>query len=69
MSTVEHQDATVLTDEGPRTPDAHWRTANHPAAGPICLLANPPLTEPLNPEHIKPRLLGLSGSRSPVPVG
>jgi len=26
MSMVEHQDATVLTDEEPRTPDAHRRT-------------------------------------------
>ncbi|MCX5373573.1 hypothetical protein OG613_39650 [Streptomyces sp. NBC_00015] len=43
MSTVEHQDATVLTDEEPRTLDAHRRTADHPAAGQICLMAGPPL--------------------------
>lgn len=36
----------------------HWRTANCPVAGQICLMANLLLTEPLGHAHIKPRLLG-----------
>lgn len=42
--------------------DAHWRAANYLAAGQIYLLDNPLLTEPLAPEHIKPRLLGHWGT-------
>ncbi|MFE6157897.1 phosphoketolase [Streptomyces sp. NPDC056486] len=42
--------------------DAHWRAANYLAAGQIYLLGNPLLTEPLRPEHIKPRLLGHWGT-------
>ncbi|MGW8375198.1 phosphoketolase family protein [Streptomyces sp. ODS28] len=45
-----------------RALDAHWRAANYLAAGQIYLLANPLLTEPLRPEHIKPRLLGHWGT-------
>ncbi|MFI1485236.1 phosphoketolase [Streptomyces sp. NPDC020747] len=62
MTNVEHQDSTVLTDEELRTLDAHWRAANYLAVGQIYLLANPLLTEPLAPEHIKPRLLGHWGT-------
>lgn len=61
-SKVEHQDSTVLTDEELRTLDAHWRAANYLAVGQIYLLANPLLTEPLTPAHIKPRLLGHWGT-------
>ncbi|MEU5391328.1 phosphoketolase family protein [Streptomyces tibetensis] len=53
---------TAPTDEELRTLDAHWRAANYLAAGQIYLLANPLLTEPLRPEHIKPRLLGHWGT-------
>ncbi|MFF3487798.1 phosphoketolase [Streptomyces sp. NPDC002701] len=42
--------------------DAHWRAANYLAVGQIYLLGNPLLTEPLRPEHIKPRLLGHWGT-------
>ncbi|MFC4960367.1 phosphoketolase [Streptomyces mauvecolor] len=42
--------------------DAHWRAANYLAVGQIYLMANPLLTEPLRPEHIKPRLLGHWGT-------
>lgn len=42
--------------------DAHWRAANYLAAGQIYLMDNPLLTEPLRPEHIKPRLLGHWGT-------
>ena len=47
-----------LTEAEARTLDRYWRAANYLAVGQIYLLANPLLTEPLRPEHIKPRLLG-----------
>ncbi len=50
------------TDEELAALDAHWRAANYLSAGQIYLLANPLLTEPLRPEHIKPRLLGHWGT-------
>ncbi|MEV5356695.1 phosphoketolase family protein [Streptomyces sp. NPDC052693] len=56
------ENTTAPTDEELRTLDAHWRAANYLAAGQIYLLANPLLTEPLRPEHIKPRLLGHWGT-------
>ncbi|MEV0323258.1 phosphoketolase family protein [Streptomyces sp. NPDC050658] len=46
----------------PAALDAHWRAANYLAVGQIYLLDNPLLTEPLRPEHIKPRLLGHWGT-------
>jgi len=42
--------------------DAWWRAANYLSVGQIYLMANPLLTEPLRPEHIKPRLLGHWGT-------
>ncbi len=42
--------------------DAYWRAANYLAVGQIFLLANPLLREPLQPEHIKRRLLGHWGT-------
>ncbi|WP_228810780.1 phosphoketolase family protein [Nocardia farcinica] len=42
--------------------DAWWRAANYLSVGQIYLMANPLLTEPLRPEHIKPRLLGHFGT-------
>ncbi|MET8764266.1 phosphoketolase family protein [Lentzea sp. NPDC004782] len=42
--------------------DAYWRAANYLSAGQIYLMDNPLLTEPLTPEHIKPRLLGHWGT-------
>ncbi|MDQ1021207.1 phosphoketolase family protein [Streptomyces afghaniensis] len=63
MPEAPRQDSTTQpTDEELRTLDAHWRAANYLAAGQIYLLANPLLTEPLRPEHIKPRLLGHWGT-------
>ncbi|WP_052848221.1 phosphoketolase [Streptomyces avicenniae] len=41
---------------------AYWRAANYLSVGQIYLMANPLLTEPLRPEHIKPRLLGHWGT-------
>src|SRR5437763_2303102 len=42
--------------------DAWWRAANYLSVGQIYLLGNPLLTEPLRPEHVKPRLLGHWGT-------
>src|SRR6266436_9028592 len=42
--------------------DAWWRAANYLSVGQIYLLGDPLLTEPLRPEHIKPRLLGHWGT-------
>ncbi|OBB76469.1 phosphoketolase [Mycobacterium sp. 852014-52144_SCH5372336] len=42
--------------------DAWWRAANYLSVGQIYLLGNPLLQEPLQPEHIKPRLLGHFGT-------
>ena len=42
--------------------DAYWRAANYLSVGQIYLLDNPLLTEPLKPEHVKPRLLGHWGT-------
>ncbi|MER8162356.1 phosphoketolase family protein [Streptomyces sp. NPDC094472] len=53
---------TPLNEEELVALDAHWRAANYLSAGQIYLMANPLLTEPLRPEHIKPRLLGHWGT-------
>ena len=42
--------------------DAYWRACNYLAAGMIYLRDNPLLKDPLQPEHIKQRLLGHWGS-------
>src|SRR5215475_4873794 len=53
---------------GPLTPeyllhlDQYWRAANYLTVGQIFLQENPLLREPLQPEHIKPRLLGHWGT-------
>ncbi|MFE4832811.1 phosphoketolase [Streptomyces sp. NPDC056672] len=52
----------TVTDEELAALVAHWRAANYLAVGQIYLMANPLLTEPLRPEHIKPRLLGHWGT-------
>ncbi|MGW0585642.1 phosphoketolase family protein, partial [Streptomyces sp. NPDC002920] len=62
MSADTHPASTPLADDELRTLDAHWRAANYLAVGQIYLMANPLLTEPLRPEHIKPRLLGHWGT-------
>jgi xylulose-5-phosphate/fructose-6-phosphate phosphoketolase len=60
MTTVTRQHK--LTDTQARTLDRYWRAANYLSVGQIYLMANPLLTEPLRPEHIKPRLLGHWGT-------
>src|SRR6266511_831696 len=51
-----------LAPEELRLIDAYWRAANYLSVGQIYLLDNPLLTEPLKPEHVKPRLLGHFGT-------
>ncbi|MGW7792856.1 phosphoketolase family protein [Streptomyces tricolor] len=62
MSVDTRQASALLTDDELRTLDAHWRAANYLSVGQIYLMANPLLTEPLRPEHVKPRLLGHWGT-------
>ncbi|MBV8952155.1 MAG: phosphoketolase family protein, partial [Actinobacteria bacterium] len=42
--------------------DAYWRAANYLSVGQIYLMRNPLLREPLQPDDIKPRLLGHWGT-------
>jgi xylulose-5-phosphate/fructose-6-phosphate phosphoketolase len=41
----------------------YWQAANYLTVGQIYLQDNPLLRKPLEPEHIKPRLLGHWGAR------
>jgi xylulose-5-phosphate/fructose-6-phosphate phosphoketolase len=52
----------ALNPEDLRKIDAYWRAANYLSVGQIYLLSNPLLREPLQLEHIKPRLLGHWGT-------
>jgi xylulose-5-phosphate/fructose-6-phosphate phosphoketolase len=51
-----------LTDEQARTTHAFWRACNYLALGMIYLQGNPLLRQPLQPEHIKNRMLGHWGA-------
>ena len=51
-----------LTAAELRQIDAYWRACNYLAAGMIYLRDNPLLREPLQPDHVKNRLLGHWGS-------
>jgi xylulose-5-phosphate/fructose-6-phosphate phosphoketolase len=53
---------TVLSPDELASIDAYWRAANYLSVGQIYLLDNPLLREPLEAEHIKPRLLGHWGT-------
>ncbi|MGH3354680.1 MAG: phosphoketolase, partial [Nocardioidaceae bacterium] len=55
-------DAQPLSPSELAQADAFWRAANYLTVGQIYLLDNPLLTEPLAPEHVKPRLLGHWGT-------
>jgi xylulose-5-phosphate/fructose-6-phosphate phosphoketolase len=56
------------TAEGPLSADllarvdAWWRAANYLSVGQIYLLDNPLLEKPIEPDHVKPRLLGHWGT-------
>jgi xylulose-5-phosphate/fructose-6-phosphate phosphoketolase len=52
----------VVAEEDLAALDAYWRAANYLTVGQIYLVDNPLLREPLQPEHIKPRLLGHWGT-------
>jgi xylulose-5-phosphate/fructose-6-phosphate phosphoketolase len=58
----------AVAEAGPLAPrdvellDRYWRAANYLSVGQIYLLDNPLLREPLEPEHVKPRLLGHWGT-------
>jgi xylulose-5-phosphate/fructose-6-phosphate phosphoketolase len=54
--------AAPLSREENRQLDAYWRAANYLSVGQIYLLDNPLLREPLQAEHVKPRLLGHWGT-------
>ncbi|MFC7931149.1 phosphoketolase family protein [Streptomyces cinereoruber] len=62
MRSRKRSDGTSPTDEEIDALDAHWRAANYLAVGQIYLMDNPLLRKPLEPEHIKPRLLGHWGT-------
>src|SRR5215211_6104049 len=51
-----------LDPEELRRIDAYWRAANYVSVAQIYLLDNPLLREPLEAEHVKPRLLGHWGT-------
>jgi xylulose-5-phosphate/fructose-6-phosphate phosphoketolase len=51
-----------LTADELRLVDGWWRAANYLSVGQIYLLGNALLREPLEPRHIKPRLLGHFGT-------
>ncbi len=55
-------EAAPLVDEELRLIDAYWRAANYLSVAQIYLLDNPLLREPLQVEHVKPRLLGHFGT-------
>ncbi|OWV86993.1 phosphoketolase [Rhizobium sp. R635] len=58
----KHVSTAALTDAELTLIDRYWRAANYLSVGQIYLLANPLLREPLEAEHIKPRLLGHWGT-------
>ena len=52
----------IISPDELRRIDAWWRAANYLSVGQIYLLDNPLLREPLEPRHVKPRLLGHWGT-------
>ena len=52
----------ALSNEEAELIDRYWRAANYVSVGQIYLLDNPLLKEPLEREHVKPRLLGHWGT-------
>lgn len=67
MSTTTSQRAQAserasLSGEELKLIDAYWRAANYLSVGQIYLFDNPLLRQPLQEEHVKPRLLGHWGT-------
>ncbi|HEX2213608.1 MAG TPA: phosphoketolase, partial [Mycobacterium sp.] len=52
----------TLSDDELAVIDAYWRAANYLSVGQIYILDNPLLQEPLEADHVKPRLLGHWGT-------
>jgi xylulose-5-phosphate/fructose-6-phosphate phosphoketolase len=52
----------ALTQRELRLINSYWRAANYLSVGQIYLLDNPLVREPLEPKHVKPRLLGHFGT-------
>src|SRR5436189_510309 len=61
-SRIDPARSTPLSSDELARIDAWWRAANYLSVGQIYLLDNALLTEPLRPEHVKPRLLGHWGT-------
>lgn len=62
VAAPRHVPAETLNAEEHRLMNAYWRACNYLCAGMIYLYENPLLREPLQPAHIKKRLLGHWGS-------
>src|ERR671939_1611415 len=62
IPSVEAPGAPRLSAEQVEAINAYWRAANYLSVGQIYLMDNPLLREPLQPEHVKPRLLGHWGT-------
>ncbi len=62
LSTARPGASGPLSPDDLRLLDAYWRAANFLSVGQIYLLDNPLLREPLQLDHVKPRLLGHWGT-------
>src|SRR5436305_13696424 len=62
MQTLAQQELGSLSQQKLTNMDRYWRAANYLSVGQIYLRANPLLREPLQIEHVKPRLLGHWGT-------
>jgi xylulose-5-phosphate/fructose-6-phosphate phosphoketolase len=62
MATTPTTAASPLSADRLDRVDSWWRAANYLSVGQIYLLDNPLLKQPLEPDHIKPRLLGHWGT-------
>lgn len=62
MLVTPTQSTHPLSEDELRKIDAYWRACNYLAVGMIYLRENPLLKKPLEPEHIKARLLGHWGA-------
>lgn len=55
---TDNPETPSLADDEATRIDRYWRAANYLSVGQIYLMGNALLREPLQREHIKPRLLG-----------
>ncbi len=62
MQRIDSTPAGVCSRQDLELIDGYWRAANYVSVGQIYLLDNPLLREPLQAEHVKPRLLGHWGT-------